>query len=164
LHMLAGLPLLFRLDAAGARTDVLAGLKRWGSGQFRRFGFLVYEATLWAGDDPQAPPLALRIDYKRHIEGEAIAQASIDEMRRFVADEAMLRDWGRQMSDIFPDVKPGDEIVGVYRPDGAYFYQNDGLIGAIAKPDFAKAFFAIWLDPQTSAPGLRAALLQLEER
>jgi hypothetical protein len=41
---------------------------RWGSGEFRRFGFLVYEATLWAGDDPLRPPLALKLTYKRNIE------------------------------------------------------------------------------------------------
>ena len=36
-----------------------AGFQRWGSGEFRHFGFLVYEATLWAGgDDPLRPPLA----------------------------------------------------------------------------------------------------------
>ena len=37
---------------------------------------LVYEATLWAGDDPQRPPLALRLDYKRNLSGVAIAEAS----------------------------------------------------------------------------------------
>ena len=29
---------------------------------------------------------------------------------------------GEQMQRIFPDVKPGDYILGVYRPDGARFY------------------------------------------
>ena len=37
--------------AAWANGDPTAGLKRWGNGEFRRFGFLVYEATLWAGND-----------------------------------------------------------------------------------------------------------------
>ena len=34
-----------------AASEKPAELRRWGSGQFRRFGFLVYEATLWAGDE-----------------------------------------------------------------------------------------------------------------
>ncbi len=152
---LVGLP-----KPARANAEAFAGLKRWGSGEFRRFGFLVYEATLWAGDDPQRPPLALRLDYKRNIEGKAIAEASVKEMRRLVSDEAQLRQWGEQMQRIFPDVKPGDHILGVYRPDGARFYQDDRLIGAIGSPGFAEAFFGIWLDARTSAPDLRMALLR----
>lgn len=153
-------PLLALPKDSCANSELLAGLKRWGSGEFRRFGFLVYEATLWAGDDPQRPPLALRLDYKRSIEGKAIAEASIKEMRRFVADEAQLNQWSEQMERIFPDVKPGDHILGVYRANGARFYQGDRLIGAIGAPGFAEAFFAIWLDARTSAPELRAALLR----
>lgn len=145
---------------AHAEVEGLAGLKHWGSGEFRRFGFLVYEATLWAGEDPQRPPLALRLDYKRNIEGKAIAEASVKEMRRFVTDEALLARWGEQMQRIFPNVKPGDHILGLYRSDGARFYQDDRLLGAISVPGFAEAFFAIWLDTRTSAPALRAALLQ----
>lgn len=153
-------PLLCLPAPSHANGELLAGLKRWGSGEFRRFGFLVYEATLWAGDDPQRPPLALRLDYKRSIEGKAIAEASVKEMRPFVADEALLAQWGEQMQRIFPDVKPGDHILGVYRSNGARFYQGDRLIGAIGAPGFAEAFFSIWLDARTSAPELRAALLR----
>ena len=152
---LAGLPF-----AAWGSSDPTAGLKRWGNGEFRRFGFLVYEATLWAGDDPQRPPLALRLDYKRNIEGKAIAEASVKEMRRFVADEALLKRWGEAMARLFPDVKPGDHILGVYRPEGAVFLFNGQTLGEIAEPAFARQFFAIWLDPRTSAPELREALLR----
>lgn len=153
-------PLLALPRVARADGDVLAGLKRWGTGEFRRFGFLVYEATLWAGDDPQRPPLALHLDYKRAIEGKAIAEASAKEMRRFVSDGALLLRWGAAMQQVFPDVRPGDHLLGLYRADGARFYQDGRLIGAIAMPGFAEAFFAIWLDARTSAPELRAALLR----
>jgi hypothetical protein len=156
-------PLLSLPAAANTGAEAIAGLRRWGRGEFRRFGFLVYEATLWAGDDPQRPPLALRLDYRRHVEGRAIAEASVREIRRFVRDEDALQRWGGQMLRIFPDVKPGDHIVGVYRSDGARFYQDERLIGTIDAPGFADAFFAIWLDPRTSAPELRAALLRRSE-
>jgi hypothetical protein len=146
--------------AAFANTDPTAGLKRWGNGEFRRFGFLVYEATLWAGDDPQRPPLALRLDYKRTLAGVAIAEASVKEMRALGADEAALKRWGDQMTRIFPDVKDGDFIVGQYEPGVARFHFNGRLLGEIADGDFARAFFGIWLDAKTSAPGLRAALLR----
>jgi hypothetical protein len=160
---LAAGPLLSLPAAANTSAEAFAGLRRWGRGEFRRFGFLVYEATLWAGDDPQRPPLALRLDYRRHVEGKAIAEASVREIRRFVRDEDALQRWGGQMQRIFPDVKPGDHIVGVYRSDGARFFQDERLIGAIDAPGFADAFFAIWLDPRTSAPELRSALLRRSE-
>lgn len=138
----------------------MAGLQRWGNGQFRRFGFLVYEATLWAGADPQRPPLALHLHYRRTIAGTAIAEASVKEMRRLGADEVSLKGWGEQMTGMFPDVRDGDHILGVYRPDRAGFLFNDRPLGEIVDADFARRFFAIWLDPQTSAPDLRAALLK----
>ncbi len=146
--------------AAFANTDPTAGLKRWGNGEFRRFGFLVYEATLWAGEDPQRPPLALRLDYKRTIAGAAIAEASVKEMRGLGADEASLLRWGERMTRLFPDVKAGDFIVGQYEPGVARFHFNGRLLGEVADADFARAFFGIWLDVRTSAPALRAALLR----
>lgn len=142
-----------------AAASPLEGLSRWGSGDFRRFGFLVYSATLWAGNDPQRPPLALSLDYKRSISGAAIVDASVREMRRFVSDPQRLQAWGEQMRQVFPDVEPGDHILGVYRSGIAYFYQGERLLGEIAAPGFAAAFFAIWLDSRSSAPELRAALL-----
>lgn len=142
-----------------ANIDPTTGLKRWGSGEFRRFGFLVYEATLWAGDDPQLPPLALRLDYKRNLAGRAIAEASVKEMRALIGDDARLKRWGEQMAALFTDVQAGDFIVGHYRADGAAFIHNGRPLGEIADPEFARAFFGIWLDPRTSAPGLRARLL-----
>jgi hypothetical protein len=140
----------------------IAGFRRWGSGEFRRFGFLVYEATLWAaGEDPLRPPLAIRLTYKRNIAGKDIAEASVKEIRNLgLADDAQLKRWGDEMARLFPDVRPGDHILGVYLPEGARFFFNDRLLGEVLDPVFARAFFAIWLDPKTSAPNLRAALLR----
>jgi len=164
LRALTVAPWLCLSPPAGAGNDVRAGLKRWGSGEFRRFGILVYAATLWAGDDPQRPPRMLRLDYKRHIEGRAIVEASVREMRRFVADEARLRYWGEAMHGVFPDVNAGDHIVGLHAGDHVTFHQDGRLLGSIDAPGFAENFFSIWLDARTSAPALRAALLRPPER
>ncbi len=160
---LAALPLV-SLATTGPEAPT-AGFRRWGSGEFRRFGFLVYEVTLWAGsDDPLRPPLALKLTYKRNISGRDIADASVKEMRNLgVGDEARLKGWGGQMARIFPDVRPGDHILGVQLPDAARFFFNDRGIGTIDDPAFARAFFAIWLDARTSAPDLRAALLKRQD-
>ena len=158
------LPALFWLPRpVRANTEGLSGLKRWGNGTFHRFGVLVYEATLWASDDPHRPPRALRIDYRRRIAGNVIASASVKEMRRFVTDEARLQRWEEQMRQVFPDVRPGDHLLGVHGGDGVHFYQENRLLGQIDDVDFADAFFAIWLDERTSAPELRAALLRPPE-
>ena len=145
-----------------APAAVLAGWRRWGSGEFRRFGFLVYEASLWsAGDDPLQPPLALELTYQRQIAGPLIVDASIEEIRQLgVADEARLAQWRVQIAGLFPDVGPGDRLLGVHLADGARFYFNERPLGAIDDAAFARAFFAIWLDQRTSAPALRAALLK----
>jgi hypothetical protein len=42
---------------------------------------------------------------------------------------------------------------------GARFWRNGAPLGEVADPAFSRAFFSIWLDPRTSAPELRAALL-----
>lgn len=153
---LAGAPF-----AAWATLDPTAGLQRWGSGEFRRFGFLVYQASLWAGDDPLRPPLALQLTYQRNIAGAAIAEASVKEIRQLgLADEATLVRWGGLMAGLFPDVRPGDAIIGEYRSAGASFHFNGRLLGQVEEAAFARAFFAIWLDARTSAPDLRAALLR----
>lgn len=147
--------------AVCARTEPTAGLSRWGSGEFRRFGLLIYEATLWAADDPQRPPLALKLTYRRSIAAQAIVEASVKEMRNLgLSDETTRQRWGQQMTRLFPDVKPGDHILGYFAPEAAVFYFNDRRLGSIDDPAFAHAFFAIWLDPKTSAPELRAALLK----
>ena len=140
--------------------------QRWGSGVLRRFGFRVYRATLWAvGSDPAEPPYALELEYGLSIAGEKLAETSVDEMRRLgMGDEAALRRWGESLRRVFPDVRSGERIVGVHLPDAAVFYHQAGeqrrLLGRIEEADFAHAFFAIWLDPRTSAPEVRAALLQ----
>lgn len=150
----------FMLAAAAADPAPMAGLRRWGNGQFRRFGFLVYEATLWASDTPPAPPLALRLDYKLSVAARDIVSASVTEMRRLGGDDARLPDWAERMTRLFPDVRAGDHLIGIHRPGGAFFSHNGRDLGGIADPQFARRFFAIWLDPRTSAPDLRTALLR----
>lgn len=136
-------------------------LQKYGSGELKRFGFLVYEAQLWAGSNPSEPPLALQLTYKREIAGSKIVSASVDQMRALGADDQRLEQWAVAMSRIFPDVKSGDQIVGIYRSGKAVFLYNNQEIGQINDVDFARFFFGIWLDPRTSEPRLRQRLLEL---
>ncbi|MFM7122763.1 MAG: chalcone isomerase family protein [Fluviibacter sp.] len=162
LYVLTALSLLLMAPSVYSQSIPLianSALKPYGTAEFRRFGFLVYEAQLWAGNNPTEPPIALQLTYKREIAGSKIADASVDQMRALGADEQRLEIWGASMRRIFPNVKPGDQIVGIYRPGSAVFLYNNREIGEVNDPEFARLFFGIWLDPRTSEPKLRERLL-----
>ncbi|MCF8198101.1 MAG: chalcone isomerase family protein [Sulfuritalea sp.] len=134
-----------------------------GQGEMRWFGFRLYEASLWApGGNWQADrPYALKLRYSRDISSRQLVEASIDEMQRLGGvDKARLARWKLQLEQVFPDVQEGDVIIGISRPArGAEFYHQDRLTGRIDDVEFARAFFAIWLDEDTREPGLRKLLL-----
>jgi hypothetical protein len=63
------------------------------------------------------------------------------------------------MARVFPNVRKGESITGVNRPGvGAEFFHEGRPTGLVRDPEFARAFFDIWLDPRTREPGLRNSL------
>ena len=138
-----------------------------GEGRLTWLGFHVYDARLYAAADfdvanPFARPFVLELTYARKLDGSGIADASRDEIERLgFGTEAQRGAWHKQMTALFPDVDKGRRIAGVYQPDsGARFYVDGSYAGAIDEPEFARAFFSIWLDPRTRAPRLRESLLK----
>lgn len=132
-----------------------------GTGQFRWWGFLVYDATLWAplGDYKRGGPFALSLRYARDLSKGDIVEASISQMRDLGYAVDRHPEWAQKLSQVMESVKAGDTLTGVYSPgQGAVFFYNNQLTGQIDER-LAKAFFAIWLDPKTSEPDLRQALL-----
>jgi hypothetical protein len=68
--------------------------------------------------------------------------------------------WDALMRRVFPDVRKGDRLTGLHVPGrGVRFFHNGQPIGESPDPAFARAFFAIWLDPRTSQPEFRRTLL-----
>lgn len=136
-----------------------------GGVRFRKFGFHVYDANLWAaaGKWSWLTPFALDIRYARNIKGVALAQKSVEEMERVNAgDEPKRKKWGDIMERLFPDVKEGDRLVGFHFPGrGTHFYNQDKLLGVVNDPEFSEAFFSIWLGNNTSEPSMRKKLLGL---
>lgn len=137
-----------------------------GRGRLRFFGLLVYEARLWAGADfvPQrydGHPFALELEYARKLEGAAIAQRSIVEMRRSGnLNDSQAQAWQAAMTSAFPNVAPGDRLTGVHVPDAATRFFHNGLpTSVVADPMFGRAFFGIWLAATTSEPDLRRQLI-----
>lgn len=145
----------------------LPGAVPIGQGMLRFLGLSVYDAVLFApiteavGQEILNSPFALTLRYRMRFTGASIAQTSIDEIKRLGRGSAEQHaTWLSQMIAIFPDVAREDQITGIHRPkQGALFYFNDRLLGQINDPEFAAAFFGIWLAPGTREPGLRAALL-----
>ena len=160
---------LFAASAAQALPDTVRqgepAWHEWGRGEMSWFGIALYRATLWvAGDDMQSAPSALQLEYRRDIASERLVRTSVDEMRRLGGaglHPAQLERWANDLRRVFPDVKQGETIVGVHHPGrGASFYHRGQATGTIADGEFARLFFAIWLDPQCRSPELRAALLK----
>ncbi|MEF8701077.1 MAG: chalcone isomerase family protein [Candidatus Accumulibacter sp. UW26] len=146
-----------------------AGWQQWGSGEMSWLGFPLYRATLWVIGEPTpelpqkvlSAPSALQLDYRRDIPRERLVQSSVDEMRRLGASEQQLQRWEPELRRVFPDVREGDSIVGVHYPEQrAVFFHQGRPTGEVRDAQFARLFFAIWLDPRSRSPSLRAALLK----
>ncbi|AGZ35637.1 MAG: chalcone isomerase family protein [Pseudomonas sp.] len=158
--------LLICLQAAAAdwRT-ALPTAQRLGSGEFTWFGLRVYSARLWTNGPVQdwRQPFALELLYHRPISRETLVQASMDEIRRLntgAVTPEQFAAWAELIQTAFVDVRPGMRITGLYLPgEGCRFYVDGTLHREIADPAFARAFFAIWLDPRARDPRLRLRLL-----
>jgi len=137
-----------------------------GRATLRFFGLAVYEARLWttARFTPErvdTQRFALELRYFRRLEGAAIAERSIAEMRRAgPLDNALAVAWASAMTRAFPDVIAGDRLTGVHDADGTTrFFHNARPTASISDPEFTRRFFGIWLAPATSEPALRRGLI-----
>lgn len=168
----------FEVAPLGAALEQL--LNRWlgtpqllGQAGFRYFGFSVYHAQLWVGQRPRdtesawaQQPVVLSLQYQRDFKGEAIAQRSIEEMRRHPSMREAVQDaWLQTLKGILPDVREGERLIGAYQPGVGLHLWHQGSqlreLGSVPDPTLARVFMGIWLDPSTSAPELRARLLGL---
>ena len=152
---------------ADIATNV-SGARNLGGARLSVWGFQVYDALLWA--EPEFTPesylqrsFALEINYLRNVNGSDIADSSIKEMRGIGSmTDAQAQAWLAQMRKLFPDIKKGDRLVGIYKPaGGAIFTLNSQPAGEVRDAEFARLFFGIWLSPQTSKPQMRLQLLGL---
>ncbi|MBK5549262.1 MULTISPECIES: chalcone isomerase family protein [unclassified Pseudomonas] len=156
---------LLGTHALASWQDALPGAQIVGAGEFRVFGFDVYNARLWSAARPLAPdqPFALELIYQRNISRDDLVKASVDEIKRLSGSSVsaeQLAGWQIQMQQSFVDVQAGTRITGVYLPgQGARFFVGQQLQHEVKDPQFARAFFDIWLDPRTRNPELRQQLL-----
>lgn len=148
----------------------LPGSRLQGEAPLRFWGMPVYHARLWAlpgfnasraGDEA----LVLELEYLRDFQGSAIAERSLQEMRRAGSFSAVqAQRWLAQMQRVFPDVKAGDRLAGHHQPGrGIRFWHNDRLAGHVDDAEFAQLFLGIWLAPSSSRPEMRHKLLGLHQ-
>jgi hypothetical protein len=136
------------------------GLQLQGQGRMTFWGFDVYDARLYVGDQRGQSGFALDLNYLRSLKGSDITKSTLDEMQRLGVSEANRSAWGKRLEAIFPNVVSGSSLTAIHIPGrGTVFLHNGKSVGEIAGDDFAKAFFSIWLDPKTVAPKLRTALI-----
>lgn len=135
-----------------------------GQGMLRAWFWKIYDIALYVqGDDwREDAPYALAVIYARPFTGEQIADEGIKQMRHEgQSDPVLLARWHAEMVKAFPQVVAGDRVVaGFLPPDDVRFYLDDRLTDEVKDPAFARAFFGIWLGPDSTAPKLRRALLQ----
>jgi hypothetical protein len=145
----------------------------WGQALFRYFGFSIYQAQLWVGSRPgdagtawAQQPVVLALQYQRDFKGEAIAERSLEEMRRHpLMRESDQATWLASLKALMPDVRAGEHLIGVYQPGQGLQLWHDGAslreLGTAPDALMAQVFMGIWLDPSTSQPELRQRLLGL---
>lgn len=161
-----------------AQSQVPTDLARWipgfrlaGEGRLRMFGFHIYDAQLFVGQQGMRNkelfqigphPFALNLRYARAFRGQDIAKRTRQEMEKLGQSKpSEQQTWETQLASFLPDVVAGTELTGVYLPGrGTLFLSRGKVLGEIAGVNFARAFFGIWLDPQTSSPEVRLALLK----
>lgn len=150
--------------------DYLTNLTAVGRGELTWFGFTIYHASLWTANGSfqsidQSKPIALAITYQKNIDSQALAERTVEEWEHLnIFDKKTRKTWGDRLVTIWPDVKPEDNITTLLTPDQkTRFYHNDKLIAELNEPEFGKALLSIWLDPNTSEPGLRSNLIGKRE-
>jgi len=137
--------------------------KEYGAGSVT-FAFMrIYDATLWTDAKPFSwdKPFALRLLYRRNLSSKGLVDKTLELMNNMdhTAPEK-LRQYGDQLSKLWPDVKDGDTITAIYQPGGkTIFYFDHTLKGSIDDPAFGRPFFDIWLSDKTSEPAARKGLL-----
>jgi Chalcone isomerase-like len=157
--------------AASAPAEIMRAFgqaKLLGQSRLVVYGFNIYDAKLWV--EPGFSPVnftnqgfALELRYLRSFNGASISERSLKEMRRLgqVSDEKAAQ-WLALMKQTFPDIKKGDQLIGLHQSDGsASFILNSKVIGQVQDEEFNRLFFGIWLSPQSSEPKMRSELLGL---
>ncbi|MGI4860118.1 MAG: chalcone isomerase family protein [Janthinobacterium lividum] len=148
--------------------EQVAAARLSGAATMHRYGRPVYAVKLFidpgtfSPEDLTRESFALDFDYVKPCAGAGIADDIRSQMTDMgIASPAQIRAWHERLRALLPDLGITDHLTAVFQPErGTLFYRNGEPVGAIPGHAFARAYFAIWLNPASTVPGLRAQLLQ----
>lgn len=141
--------------------DAKSKLKQLGRYEYTYFGLSVYDATLFMQEKCTYPQcdLVLQLDYNRDLDGDDIAERSIEEIdSQYNLDKNTKKSYNKILNDIFPNVTENDSIKGKMINGYAEFYLNNHFIGKINDTVLSRRFFDIWLSEKTTDPQMRQEL------
>ncbi|HUO92815.1 MAG TPA: chalcone isomerase family protein [Rhizomicrobium sp.] len=148
-------------------SNVIKAVAPYGTGSLKMLFISAYDAALWtdATQWSMRTPFAISMTYHFACDASDIVDRAVDEMTHANPNlsAATIAHYRTLIAGLFPAVKSGDNMTGLYTPDGTIKFYHDGQqTGQVRDPAFAQAFFGIWFSPDTSEPGLRAELLHLD--
>tara|TARA_B100000927_G_scaffold273168_1_gene251367 strand:+ start:721 stop:1275 length:555 start_codon:yes stop_codon:yes gene_type:complete len=134
-----------------------------GSSQLRVAFFTVFNSKLFTKtgqwNDPRHS-FRFELTYQRNISGSFLAKQTAKEWDHLDFEDPRRSEWEAAVLTMWPDVKKGDRIAFDVDEQGvSRFFYNGTWVGSVEDPDFAPAFIAIWLSPETSRPTHRKGLL-----
>ena len=97
-----------------------------GLGRLNFWGFHVYDANLYRGATRDSQEFALELRYQRSFSGEAIANRTVEEMKKLGIPDTQATAWGKELASILPNVEPGQAIAAVYIPKQGTSFFYDG--------------------------------------
>ncbi len=142
-----------------------------GTTKFKRFGIHIYDASLWSIADPVSDDVsedsklgratALCIQYARNISADKLLSSTYKQWLHLgFADQYPLDAWLQTLEKLWPNVKPGDNLIFIASTDGINrFYSRDKYLGSISDTRFSSAFLDIWLSPDAKYQKHRKELL-----
>lgn len=142
-----------------------------GQAQLSWLFFDVYQSQLLSpkgeylvSQDVTPHPIALRIKYQRDISRKQLLDATAEQWQKMGYSRVKNSNWIEALSDIFPSIEDGDELVYVTDGSSGTFYFHSGTqrmlnVGSIQDEELNDAFLAIWLSPKSEYPQLRAQLI-----
>jgi hypothetical protein len=142
-----------------------------GQTTFRRFGFHIYDCSLWTtGNKPYDSianeiliddAYALSITYTRNISLQQLLSSTKNEWQRLgFSDQYPLTAWLTMLKNIWPSIEKGDQLIAVVTAEGkTKFFNRDSSLGTIDDENFGPAFLSIWLGEEARYQKKRKELL-----
>ena len=120
--------------------------------------------TLTGDYDENSYPKQLEITYLRDIDKQDLVDNTEKQWQHLNYSAEQYREYLPWLSEVWPDIKKGQQLSIVVDQDTSQFYFNGQAIGQPRSRTFGDMFLAIWLSPNTSEPKLRTELIGQSKR